>query len=81
MESISEIDVGFGFICLYQYDARSFVIRKLGNAWFLFDITPSDLIALCYSTERFGTMPKLDSLTLIYCAENKNDVIQYVYTE
>ena len=81
METILEINVGFGFICLYQYDARSFVIRQLGSAWFVFDISPSDLISLCYSAERLGTIPKLKSLKLIYCAEDKDAVIQYVYIE
>ena len=81
MERILEIEVGFGFFCLYQYDAPSFVIRQLGGAWLVFDISNSDLVNLCYTAERIGTLPKLDSLTLIYCSEDKNDAIRFVFTE
>jgi len=74
MKNILEIDVGFGCYCLYKYDAPSFVIRQLGGVWF-------DLVNLCYSAEIVGTLPKLDSLTLIYCTDDKNDLIQYVCAE
>lgn len=79
MELVYEIDIGFGFYCLYQYDCPAFVIRQLGSAWFIFEISNSDLVALCYSAENIGTLPKMDSLNLIYCSEDKNDVIQFAF--
>ncbi len=81
MELISEIDVGFGFSCLYQYDCPVFVIRQLGGAWFIFEISNSDLVTLCYSAERMGMLPKMGSLRLIVCSEDKNDAIRFVFTE
>lgn len=80
--SAKGIDVGFGFSFLGYRRCCLFVIRQIGEAWFLFTISSSDLARLSYENEcqieysKFD-FPKLKTLHPYWCSHSKEDVVLY----
>lgn len=80
--SSTGLDVGFGFSFLGYQRGCLFVTRQIGEAWFLFTISSSDLARLSYARECEIAFPKVDfpnlkTLRPYWCSKTMEDVISY----
>lgn len=83
-EEISSMgmDVGFGFTFLGYRRCQLFVIRHIGEAWFLFTISSSDFARLGYARECEIELPNVDfpnlkTLRPYWCSRTMDHVISY----
>ena len=72
-----EINVGFGFTFLGCRSSTLYVVRHVGEAWFMFTISSSDLVRLSHSCERNGVLPTFNELNYYACGESKDELICY----